>query len=158
MKVSVRSAVAVAAASMSLLAVPLAGTASAVAPPGACKKLATKTVASKLTANLSTCTPAAATGGSGSGAFTTSSGSSGTINITITWAAGHGTTKGTIKFGPNKAGIGKCPKGTTRDTITGKVTGGTGTAFKTIKTGQAINGSVCLGTTDTLETGTSLTF
>jgi hypothetical protein len=159
MKVSVRSAVAIAAASMSLLAVPLAGPASAAAaPPGACKKLVTKTVATKLTATLSQCTPAAATGGGGSGAFTTSTGTSGSINITITWAAKHGTTKGTIKFGPNKAGKGKCPAGTTRDTITGKVTGGTGTAFKTIKTGQAISGSVCLGTTDTLEAGTSLKF
>jgi hypothetical protein len=140
-----------------MAAVPLASPASAAAPPGACKKLATKTVKSKLTATLSACTPVAATGGTGSGAFTTSTGTSGTINITITWAAKHGTTKGTIKFGPAK-GNGKCPAKTTRDTITGKVTGGTGTAFKTIKTGQAITGSVCLGTTDTLETGTSLTF
>ena len=40
----------------------------------------------------------------------------------------------------------------------GKVTGGTGTAFKTIKTGQAITGSVCIGKSDTLEPGTSLKF
>src|SRR5579862_6067668 len=151
MKISARArSLVIGAAAASMLVVPLALPASsAAAPPGACKKLATKTVKSKLTATLSTCTPAAATGGTGSGAFTTSGAKSGTINITITWATSHGTTKGNIKFGPAK-GNGKCAKGSTRDTITGKVTGGTGTAFKTIKTGQPITGSICLGkTTDT---------
>jgi hypothetical protein len=148
----------VAAAAMA--AVPLASPASAAAaPPGVCKKLATKTVGTKLTATLSTCTPAAATGGSGGGTFTTSGATTGTLNITITWAAKHGTTKGNVKFGPAK-GLGKCPKGTTsRVALTGKVTGGSGTAFKTIKTGQAITGSVCVGAkTDTLEPGTTLKF
>jgi hypothetical protein len=148
----------IAAASVSLIAVPLAVPASAAASPGACKKLVTKTVKAKLTATLSSCTPTAATGGTGSGTFASSGAATGTINITITWATTHGTTKGNIKFGP-ATGNGKCPAGATRDTITGKVTGGTGTAFKTIKTGQAIAGSVCLGkTTDTLEPGTALTF
>jgi hypothetical protein len=132
----------------------------AAAPPGACKKLATKTAAAgKLTATLSQCTPAAATGGTGGGTFSSSGATSGTLNITIKWAGTHGTTKGNVKFGPAK-GLGKCPKGTTtRVALTGKVTGGTGTAFKTIKTGQAISGSVCVGAkTDTLEPGTVLKF
>jgi len=161
MKVSVRArAVVIAAASASLLVVPLAMPASAVSQPGKCTKLVTKTVKTKLTATLSTCTPAAATGGSGSGSFNSTGAKTGTINIVITWATKHGTTKGNIKFGPAK-GLGNCPKvkGESRDTITGKVTGGTGTAFKTFKTGQAINGSVCLGTKgDTLEPGTALKF
>ncbi len=160
MKISVRTRTLVAAAAaVSLLAVPLAMPASAATSPGQCKKLATKTVGSKLTATLSTCTPTAATGGSGGGTFTTSGATTGTLNITITWATKKGTTKGNVKFGPAK-GLGKCPAGTSsRVTLTGKVTGGTGTAFKTIKTGQAITGSVCVGkTTDTLEPGTVLKF
>ena len=160
MSVSVRArAVVIAAASVSLLAVPLAMPASAAAPPGKCTKLATKTVGSKLTATLSGCAPAAATGGTGGGTFTTTGAKSGTLNITITWATKHGTTKGNVKFGPAK-GLGKCPAGTTtRVALTGKVTGGTGTAFKTIKTGQAITGSVCVGAkTDSLEPSTALTF
>ena len=161
MRLSVRvRAVVIAAASASILVAPLALPASALTPPGKCTKLTTKTVKSTLTASLTGCTPTAATGGSGSGSFNSTGAKTGTINIVITWATKHGTTKGNIKFGPNKAGVGKCPKvkGETRDTITGKVTGGSGTAFKTIKTGQAINGSVCLGTSDTLEPGTALTF
>jgi hypothetical protein len=160
MKVSVARVLVIAATSASLLAVPLAMSASAAAaPPGSCKKLVTKTALSKLTATLSSCTPAAATGGSGGGTFTTSTGTSGTLNITITWAAKHGTTKGNVKFGQAK-GFGKCPGGTTsRVALTGKVTGGTGTVFKTIKTGQVITGSVCVGAkTDTLEPGTVLKF
>ena len=161
MKVSVRTrALVIAAASVSLLAVPLAVPASAATQPGACKKLVTKTVKTKLTAALTSCTPTAATGGAGSGSFTTTGAKSGTLNITITWATKHRTTKGNIKFAPAKGGLGKCPKvkGEARDTITGKVTGGSGTAFKTFKTGQAITGSVCIGKTDTLEPGTSLKF
>jgi hypothetical protein len=162
MKFSTRTrALVIAAASVSLLAVPLAGPASAAAQPGACKKLVTKTVKSKLTATLSQCTPAAATGGTGSGSFNTTGAKSGTLNIVITWASKHGTTKGNITFAPSKAGLGKCPKvkGESRDTIKGKVTGGSGTALKTIKKGQAINGSICIGPkSDTLEPGTSLKF
>lgn len=160
MKVSIRTGLVIAAASASLLAVPLAVPASAAAaPPGKCTKLATKTVGKKLTATLSNCTPVAATGGKGGGTFTTSGATSGTLNITIKWTANKGTTKGNVKFGPVK-GLGKCPKGaTSRVKLTGKVTGGTGTAFKTIKKGQAITGTVCvLKTTQTLEPGTPLRF
>jgi hypothetical protein len=64
---------------------------------------------------------------------------------------------GNIKFAAAKT-LGKCPKGTTtRFTIAGKVTGGTGTAVKTIKAGQKVAASVCSGKSLALEPGTSLT-
>jgi hypothetical protein len=161
MRFSVRTGLVVLAASASLLALPLAMPASAaVAPPGKCTKLVTKTVGKKLTATLSGCTPVAATGGKGGGSFASTPGAkSGTLNITITWATKHGTTKGTVKFATAKT-KGKCAKtASARVTLTGKVTGGTGTAFKTIKKGQAITGAVCLGkTSETLEPGTALKF
>ena len=161
MKMSARTrALVIVAASASMLAVPLAMPASAVAaPPGKCTKLATKTVKTKLTATLTGCTPTAATGGAGSGSFTTTGAKTGTINIAITWATKHGTTKGTIHFATATT-KGKCaPTATSRVTLTGKVTGGTGAAVKTIKTGQAITGSVCLGKAgQTLEPGTALKF
>ena len=133
------------------------------APGGAatgaqCTKLATKTVGSKITATLSGCTPTTATGGSGSGTFVSNPAKTGTLNITITWAAKTGTTTATIKFAPAK-GLGKCPKGTTsRVTLTGSVTGGTGTAVKTITKGQAVSASVCLAKTYTPEPGTAVKF
>jgi hypothetical protein len=159
MKVSIRArALVTVAATASMLAVPLALPAAAVTQPGKCTKLTTKTVNNKITATVSNCTPLAATGGKGSGTFTSTGATSGTLNITLKWVNSKGTTKGNIKFGP-AAGLGKCPPGTTsRVKITGKVTGGTGTAFKTIKTGQPITGSVCLGKTYTLEPGTALKF
>jgi hypothetical protein len=162
MKMSVRTrALVIVAASASLLAVPLAMPASAVAaPPGKCTKLVTKTVGKKLTATLSGCTPVAATGGKGGGTFaTTPNAKAGTLNITITWATKHGTTKGTVKFATAKT-KGKCPKtASSRITLTGKVTGGTGTALKTIKKNQVISGAVCVGkTSETLEPGTALKF
>src|SRR3954463_4021136 len=51
MKISVR-AIAIMAASASLIAVPLAGSASAATQPGKCTKLTTKTVKTVLTATL----------------------------------------------------------------------------------------------------------
>src|SRR5438128_1906089 len=156
MKVSIRArSLITVAATAAMLAVPLALPAEAVTQPGKCTKLTTKTVQSKVTAYLSGCTPLAATGGKGSGTFTTTGAKSGTLNITIKWASSKGTTKGNVKFGP-ATGLGKCPVGTTsRVKITGKVTGGSGTAFKTIKTGQPITASVCVAKSgDTLEPGT----
>jgi hypothetical protein len=142
------------AATMVLSVGMLAAPAGATAGPQ-CAALTTKTVGSKVTATVSKCTPTTATGGSGSGVFTASTKTSGTFNITLTWATAHGTTKGNVKFSPAK-GLGKCAKGTTtRLTITGSVTGGTGTAVKTIKAGQKVTASVCIGAkSDTLEPGT----
>jgi hypothetical protein len=164
MKVSVRGrALVTVAAAASLLAVPLAMPATAALPqPGKCTKLATKTVAGKITATLTSCTPVAATGGKGTGTFTSAppGAPSGTLNITIKWAASKGTTKANIKFA-NQTTRGKCAAGATRIKITGKVTGGTGVAFKTIKKGQPVTGSVCSGPAPkgiTLEPGTALKF
>jgi hypothetical protein len=134
--------------SVGLIAVP----AGAVAGPQ-CAALTTKTVGTKLTASLSKCTPTAATGGAGGGTFAAAAkgAKSGTLAITITWTAGHGTSKGNVTF-KTATGLGKCKGATSRLTIGGTVIGGTGTAFKTIKTGQKISASVCVGAkSDTLE-------
>ena len=138
MKLSLRAgALVVAAASASLLIVPLALPASAVSQPAQCKKLVTKTVGSKVTATVSGCTPLAATGGSGSGTVASSSGTTaGTLNITIKWVKQHGTTKANIKFGP-AVGPGKCALGSTRLKVTGKVTGGSGTRVEVHQEGSA---------------------
>jgi len=161
MRVSVRArALVTVAAAASLLAVPLATPATAVlTQPGKCTKLATKTVGTKITATVSSCTPLPATGGKGTGTFTTTGAPSGTLNITIKWALSKGTTKANIKFA-NTATKGKCPAGTTaRTKITGKVTGGTGVAFKTFKVGQPVTAFVCQRPSGiTLEPGTALKF
>jgi hypothetical protein len=162
MRVSGRTrALAILAASASLLALPLAGPASAAGKqPGKCTKLTTKTVAGNIHATLSKCSPTAATGGKGTGTFKAQTGkNSGKLGITITWASKKGTTKGSITFANQKT-RGKCAKGSTRIKITGKVTGGSGTALKTFKKGQPINGSVCDSAKGviTLEPGTALKF
>ena len=123
-----------------------------------CAALSTKTVKSVITATVSKCTPTTATGGTGSGKFTSNPNKSGTLLITITWGTKHGTTKATVKFATVKT-LGKCsPKtATARITLTGTVTGGTAPALTTIKKAQKIVGSVCIGkTSDTLEPGTVL--
>ena len=89
--------------------------------------------------------------------------------LTITWASKHGTSIAVIQFATQKT-LGKCPKGTTTDPkthkktawtrtkITGSITGGTGTAVKTIKKGQPVTGSICNEKTLVVEPGTSLKF
>ena len=157
MRFSVRVCTLVTAvAAGTMIAAPLAVPASAATAAPSCATLATKTANGKITATVSKCTPAAALG-TGSGTFVAATGAkSGSFNITLTWAAKHGTTKGNVKF-VTATGLGKCKGATSRLTITGTVTGGTGTAFKTVKTGQKITASVCVGkTSDTLEPGTTL--
>ncbi len=159
MRFSARARVCVvAAASASLLAMPLALPASAVTQPGTCKKLTTKSGSGgNVTATVSQCSPVAATGGQGSGVFKAGQ-TSGTLNATITWAQKKGTTKATLKLTPQST-PGKCPAGSARIKVTGKVTGGTGTAAKTFKAGQPVTGSVCVkGTAGSLEPGTTLKF
>jgi hypothetical protein len=162
MNVSRRArALAVLAASASLVAVPLAAPGSAaVTPKGKCTKVKV-TGTTTLKATLTGCTPTAATGGKGTGTFKAAptGATSGTLTITIKWAPGKGTTKGNIKF-VNQAARGKCAVGSTRVKITGKVTGGTGTAAKTIKKNEPISASVCSHPTKgiTLEPGTVLKF
>ena len=138
---------------------PLAGSASAATQPGKCPKLTTKTVKTVLTATLTGCTPTAATGGKGVGSFKTNPNKSGTFLLNIKWT-GTGTTKATVTFKTEKT-LRKCPKatGAARVTLTGKLTGGTGAAVKTLKAGQAINGSVCVGPKGySVEPGTALKF
>ena len=161
MKVSVRArALVIAAASVSLVAVPLAMPASA-ATGAQCKKLTEKTVKSTITFTVAQCTPVAATGGSGSGPVsgTKPGQTKGSVNVKVTWANHKGTTTANVSFGP-AVGPGKCPAGTTRLKITGKVTGGSGTAVKTIKKGQPVSGSVCLAKSGSasLEPGTVVKF
>jgi hypothetical protein len=157
-------ALAVLAASASLVAVPLtaAPSGAAITPKGKCTKLTSKTVKGNITATLTGCTPTAATGGKGGGTFKSAAGApTGTLTITIKWAAGKGTTKANIKFVTQKT-LGKCAKGkdAARYKITGKVTGGTGTAAKTIKKNEPVTASVCSHPTKglSLETGTVLKF
>ena len=161
MKFSVRARVlGVAAVAASLLAMPLAVPASAVTQPGVCKKLTTKSGSGgSIIATVSRCTPLAATGGSGSGAFKAGQ-TSDTLNASIKWANSKGVSKFTVKLSP-QATRRRCPAGTSRITVTGHVTGGTGTVVKTIKKGQPITGSVCANTTTgkaSLEPGTALKF
>jgi hypothetical protein len=160
MRVPARTrALAILAASASLIAVPLASPASAVTG-ATCKKASEATVGGKTTFHVSQCTPTSATGGSGSGPVTgTKPGqTSGTVNVKVTWAQHKGTTSAKINFKGTTPG--KCPVGSTRLKITGSVTGGTGTAFKTIKKGQAVSGSVCLKASGaiSLEPGTVIKF
>lgn len=146
-------------AAASMLAVPLAVPASATTA-AQCKKVSEKTVSGKVTFYVASCTPTAATGGSGHGPVsgTKPGQTSGTVNVVVTWATHHGTTKAAVHFAPTTPG--KCPAGTTRLKITGKVTGGSGTAFKTIKTGQAVSGFVCLAKSGAvqIEPGTVVKF
>jgi hypothetical protein len=127
----------------SLLLVPLAAPASAVTQPAKCGKITTKTVGKVIHITVSKCTPLSATGGSGTG--TTSSGTGAlkgkTVNK-ITWASKHGTSTMAISFAPTT--LGKCPKTTTRLSITGKVTASTGLAAKVIKKGQPVTAKVCV--------------
>ena len=160
MKVSIGArALVIAVSAGSLLAVPLATSASAAAAqPASCGKITTKVVASVIHITESKCLPAAATGGGGTGTTAAGTGKlSGSQINTIKWNGGKGTTKASIKFAPNKKGNGKCAKGTSRLTITGKVLTSTGAAAKVIKAGQAVTASVCVNsktTATTLEPGT----
>ncbi len=161
MKLSVRArALVVAATSASLLAVPLAMPVSATV--GAqCKKLSDTSKGSTITFHVAQCTPVAVTGGSGSGPVsgTKPGQTSGTVNVKVTWANHKGTTTAAVKFAPTTPG--KCPAGTTRLKVTGTITGGSGTAVKTIKKGQAVSATACLNSktqATSLEPGTTAKF
>ena len=84
---------------------------------------------------------------------------SGTLNITVKWAGGKGTTKVNLQFANQKA-LGKCAAGSTRVKVTGKVTGGSGAALKTFKAKQPLTGSVCNHPTKgfSIEPGSALKF
>src|SRR6266576_3461670 len=143
MKLSVLTrALGVAAVSASLVAMPLAMSASAVTQPGTCKKLTTKNApGGKIIATVSQCTPLSATGGHGSGTFKAGE-TSGTLAATLKWANGKGTTSATVRLAP-QATRRRCPVKTSRIKVTGSVTGGTGAAGRLFKKGQPVTGSVC---------------
>jgi hypothetical protein len=159
MKVSarVRTLVLVAAAG-SLLAVPFATPASAAAS-ASCKTVTTTLKAGKISATFTKCTPASLSAG-GSATFTNppKGTTKGTLKLTLTWKGGKGTTIALVNFKPTT--IGKCPKGQTREAVTGKVTGGTGAAALLIKKNEPVTSSTCAVTSgpklgsSTLEPGT----
>jgi hypothetical protein len=77
-----------------------------------------------------------------------------------TWAKHKGTTTQKIKYKVEKT-LRKCPKGTSRITVTATVTGGTGVVAQGTQKGSVGKSSVCVnGTTSksTLEPGTKVTF
>ena len=159
MKTSVgfRAAV-LAVAAGSLLAVPFAMPASA-AQSASCKTVTTALKGGKITAAFTKCSPAAlAAGGSASFTNPPKGTTKGTLKLTLTWKGGKGTTVALVNFKPTT--LGKCPKGQTREAVTGKVTGGTGAAAALIKKGEAVTSSTCAVTTgpklgsSTLEPGT----
>jgi hypothetical protein len=158
MKVSIGvRALVIAVSAGSLLAVPLATSASAATQPASCGTITTKVVSKVIHITESKCLPVTATGGGGTGTTAAGTGKlSGSQINTIKWNSSHGTTKASIKFGPSK-GNGKCAKGTTRLTITGKVLSSTGAAAKVIKANQPVTASVCVNaktSATTLEPGT----
>jgi len=162
MKTSVgfRAAV-LAVAAGSLLAVPFAMPASA-AQSASCKTVTTALKGGKITAAFTKCSPAAlAAGGSASFTNPPKGTTKGTLKLTLTWKGGKGTTVALVNFKNNPAGIGKCPKGQTRELVTGTVKSGTGAAAKTIKVGEKVTSSTCAVTTgaklgsSTLEPGTA---
>ena len=131
------------AAAAMVLSVGLTAVPAGAAAGPQCGALASKVVGKNTVITVSKCTPTTATGGSGGLTIVSSTTKSGTFNATVTWATKHGTTKANVKYVTAKT-LGKCAKSATSHfTITGSITGGTGTAVKTIKAGQKITASVC---------------
>jgi hypothetical protein len=130
----------------SLVAWSAAGPASAAVIPS-CTALA----GVGLNSTVSGCTPAANTGGKGTAkSVAAAKGQSGTT--TITWAAGHGTSKLSFTYAIPK--VNKCPKGSTEIIETGKILSSTGLAAKVILKGQKTSASACEGKTVSLLKGT----
>lgn len=123
----------------------LAGPASTTVAPAACSTLS----GAGLTSTLTNCTDAANTGGKGSAVSKVGKGTTGTT--TIKWNK-TGTT--TLSFAYKVVKASKCPKGDSEITETGKVTGGTGAAIKSIPKGQKTTATVCEGKSVALLKGT----
>ena len=129
--------VAVALAASSLMAIPLAGAASAVTPVTCTKLVAPAPKGNTSTGTLSGCSNVAATGGGGTQVTNISK-----KTAVITWNAKKGTTLFTISYkGGPKAN--KCAPGSTLIVATGTVTGGSGAALKAIPKGSKYAESVC---------------
>jgi hypothetical protein len=143
-----RGLIVVALAAGSLLAAPLAGPASAAAPPATCNspKSVVNIKKSTATFTLTACTNPKATGGSGSAVVNFKKlGTGSSVAGTITW---HGT--GTTTFSlSTKAGKtpNKCAKGTLEFISSGKVLGGSGAALKGIPKGSPVSETTCSNAT-----------
>jgi hypothetical protein len=156
--------IAVAIAASSMMVLPFAGSAHAVAVPQ-CTKLVSpapvainKVLTSKST--VSQCTPLATTGGQGKSVTQigiTYKGKKGQTISTTTWAGGKGTTIQQLTY-KAASGLGKCPKTSgSRVISSGKVIGGTN---KLIKVGSLVSATVCVAknSSATLEPGTAWKF
>jgi hypothetical protein len=137
MQISVKTrAVAMTIAAGALFFVPLAAPAGA-AQSVACASLTAPPAKNGVsTVTLAKCTPASLS----AGAVLTSK--SGQKTNTVKWKNNKGTTLTTGSYKLLTA-PGKCPTGTARLSLTGKVTGGTGAAAKIIKRGEPVTASIC---------------
>lgn len=144
MKCSVRArGIALAATAALTVSVALASPASALTPSTTCATLAVPKQGSKTPSTISNCTPTALKAGATSKFKAPPKGSkSGTLAGTFTWKNGKGTTVTLVSF-KLLTTKGKCAAGTTRVSLTGKVTGGTGAAAKIIKKGEPVSASIC---------------
>jgi hypothetical protein len=135
-------ALVMAVAAGTLVAVPFAVPASA-AQSASCSTVTTALKGGKISAVFTKCAPASLSAG-GTASFTNppKGTTKGTLKLTLTWKGGKGTTLALVSFAGAK-GNGKCPKGDTREAVTGKVTGGAGAAAKIIKTGETVTSSTC---------------
>ena len=158
-------ALAMVVAAGSLLAMPLALPASAAVQSGSCATVSTTLKAGKISAVFTKCKPAALSAG-GTATFTNppTGTTKGTLKLTLTWKGGKGTTVALVSF-KGATGNGKCPKGDTREAVTGTVTkGGTGAAAKLIKVGEKVTSSTSAVTSgpklgsSSLEAGTLFKF
>jgi hypothetical protein len=138
---------AVALAAASLMAIPLAGPASAVTGT-ACSaaKFAINTTKLTATGTITGCSNPAATGGKGTATFNFKVVTA--IAVKVTWnKTGTSTLKISEKAG-SKAQTAKCAtavgKGGSSIVATGSVTGGTGAALKGIPKGSKFSGTFCL--------------
>lgn len=133
----------IALAAGSMIALPLAGPASAVSS-ASCAGSVNKNVGKTATSQLSKCLPLSATGGKGTSVVNFSN----LKNIIgkVTWNK-----TGTTTFNVTKNTVGpktnKCPvvgsKKTTYLITSGHITGGTGAAGKAIKKGEVFSESLC---------------
>ncbi len=162
MKMSKRVGAVVAAGAVGIvgLVVPIAQPASALTSSVACAKVSSPPYkGGKITSTFASCTPAALKAGGVSTVAVAKTGpAKGKLVATIVWKNGKGTTKSSYLVANN--GTGKCPSGTKRIKVTGKVLSATGAAKSITKVGEPVLGSVCsytsgpnLGKT-TIEPGT----
>ena len=156
MKRSLRArGIAFAATAALTVSVALVAPASAALTPHlSCATLSVPANTSKAPSTISNCTPASLKAGATSQFKKPPPGSkAGTLSGSFIWKGGQGTTVTLVSFKllPTK---GKCPAGTTRVSLTGKVTGGTGAAAKIILKGEPVSASIC-GTTSGPNTGKS---